>query len=287
MKRWLVAAMACGAWGCTQPEPTEVDPACVQEPQVASTDESGASFAYVGAVRLLERHQLDTGGTVTGTVGASFYDVRNFSTERPNPLSLSATCVGITGQPAQSGERFALPVTSVDVEGMSSGPLTLTSVDGGPLSHGPVPGIFGGSPVTVRVTGADGGFGSVDFSPLTPPTRVAVQSPDLSGGGTVGNDSLTLKWAAGSDPTRSIQIDLQVGGNDPATRALLSCVVLDDGCHVIESGPLLWLTQDRSDPISITFRRSVAEAREVATSVDGGAAASVSLTTETRGKLTP
>jgi len=288
VKRAVLLLSLLAAAGCPPPKQVDIPVECIQEERVAEVDlngESGTGVAWLGGIRLLERVDRKNGVT-QGTLGASFYDVSGFRTEYGDPLDFGATCIGITGQPSQTGMRSALSVDSVQVDGISNGPVTLSAADGGPLSLGPLPTLYAGGPVTVTVAGTDGGFGNVAFSPLTPPTRIDVTEPDLSGSFKVGDEGLTLKWAPAEGSTQ-LGIDLVVGST-VTDRAVISCVVKDDGCFKVEQVLVDWLRGGGSGaPISVFLRRSVAETRLVESPVDGGAGASVQLTSEIKGEVQP
>jgi hypothetical protein len=276
------------AAACTSPvKNVEVEPACVQEETQTDPGDGtgGAAVAWLGSIRLTETRDAEQGTSVRASVGAAFYDVSNFSVENPVPLTLSATCVGLTGQPSQTGSRTALPITRVDITGMVGGPRTLSNPDGGSLSFAPGGAIFGTSPVGASVVGVDGGFGDITFEAAAPPAAMVVTSPDLSGGHSVGDEDLIIKWEPGG--TGLVSLEVSNNAATGAERATLSCIVKDDGCHTIPSGLITWLKAGRADPaFTVALKRNISRGALVA-STDGGAGAIFSMTSEARGKVTP
>ncbi len=288
MKRLLAATCLLGGGACTTRD-VPIEPACLPEGRQQFPDEEGTAtpVAWLGVVRMTETRDKQA-NTTRGTVGASFYDVSNFSVEDRTPLSLGDNCEGITGIPAQMGTRTSLAVERVDITGLAVGNQTLSNADGGPLSVQPQSAIFGGS-VDVNILGTDGGFVNMDFDPLAPPASVDVSAPDLSGSFAVGNaEEVLFRWNAGpGDGLIAIELNVGAGNPDPNLRATARCVVRDDGCFGVPSAVLTWLTFGRSEPIDVTVRRNVGASRVTDSGVDGGAGGIVSLTTEVRGRMLP
>lgn len=278
----LAAGVLNGCVGCA-PVDANIEAACLQEGTQDDGEEGeSTTVVWLGAVRVTERRDAEAGNNPSGTVAASFYDVSNFSTESPTPLRFTATCVGVTGQPSQMGTRMALAVEQVTVSGLSNGPYQL-GTDGGLAITG-LGAVFADQPVSVAVTGTDGGFVDLAFDPVAVPEQLSVSQPDLGGSANIGQDDLTVRWSSGSG-TGAVQLELSVVRE--GQRAAISCVVADDGCHVVPAGLITWLTQARNDPITVIMRRSVVASALAAEGPDGGAGAVFSMTSEARGRINP
>ncbi len=287
VRGFVVLGVVGAALGCTPVEVTPEDPECVQEEsQVLPPEEggdNGVPLAWQGAVLVTERRDSTAGGNPVGIVAASFYDVRSFSSQSPPSMSFTPTCVGITGQPAQTGTRTALPVSSVDVTGLAIGTVRLGGADAGLAVTG-LPAVFGNTEVGVDITGADGGFFTLSLAPLAPPSTLTVTSPDLSGSGNVGTEDLLMRWTGGTGEG-VVVLDMSVVRDNQ--RATVSCVVKDDGCHRVGGGVMTWLTAGRNDPVTVVLRRSRAQGVLVDNGFDGGAGLLMQLTSEARGRVTP
>ncbi|MBI5498413.1 MAG: hypothetical protein HY904_25655 [Deltaproteobacteria bacterium] len=287
--RWVRAGAALLVVGaCTQKPAEQLPPECDQEgPQTDAGQGGGVPVAWMGAVRVAESRDHKSGAAVTGSVAASFYDVSNYAVEAPQALDLSPTCRGITGQPATTGTRTALGVDRVEVSGTVGGAVTLSAPDGGSLSHSTAGAVLGADGVAVNVVGRDGGFVNGGVAAMVPPAPMLLSSPDLSGAGHVGDSDVVVRWQAGTDPAALVSVELTTGAGSAQTRATIQCVVKDDGCHVVPSGALTWMTAGRSEPITVVVKRNVSTAVLLAAPVDGGAGLVMTLSQEARGELLP
>jgi hypothetical protein len=229
-----VLLMGAGGLGCHS---STSDGSCSDD---VAPDEAGhlASAMHRGRVSIEDDLDYDGkgGSTPSNFITASFTDISEVEVTSREPYPIIYNCFGLTGVPTTScraGKTApcvveSLDATSVAVEGMAAGTVSLTRASTGKFSKldSAAP-FFGTGDVTARVTGKSqtGYIPSYDQTVKTPdPLTLVTPSPAAE---TETHGDLRIEWEKGNG--NYMLIDVQADG----TSDKIQCIAVDDGCQVI------------------------------------------------------